>query len=185
MVLCHRTSGRTAFSYCRLSCPPRRCRQTQAGFVFSHSTPGRRLPFPNADCTLCPGTEPRDGGHRQVLYYRAAIQGGSHFFQLWTEPLTYHGTQAPGSPPPQVCKQEASPSPKKAPQLEIESLSVSVRGLSPVQIESCTSPSALSLPFVSSQKRVLPLRAHVTFLFFMSPSFQLPDYLFAAFPLSS
>ena len=76
---------------------------------------------------------PRGGGCRQVLYYHAALQGGNHFLQLWTElwPTT---TSRAGSPPPQVHEQGASPSRKKALQLEIRSLSVSilVRGLSPV-----------------------------------------------------
>ena len=37
------------------------------------------------------------------------------------------------------------------------------RGLSPVQIGSCTSLAVLSLPFVSLQKRIPPLRSHAAF----------------------
>ena len=97
LCLCRCTSGRTAFSYCGLSRCPRHEPlgwRTQAGFVFSHSTTGRWPPFPPADCILNPATVPGSGGCRQVLYYHAAFQGGNHFFQLWTEPLTYHCTQA-------------------------------------------------------------------------------------------
>ena len=52
----------------------------------------RRHPWPSR-CARC-------GGHRQVTYYRTALQGGNHFLQLQTEPLTYHCTQAwlPSSP---------------------------------------------------------------------------------------
>ena len=167
LCLCHHTTGRTDFS----SCGPRAAalpaspwgggRWTQAGFVFSHSTPGRQLPLPPADCTLSPATEPRGGGHRQILYYRAA-PGREPLFQLQTEPLTYHHTQA-GSPPPQVCEEGAGSSLKKAPQLEIRSLSVSVQGLYPVQIWSYNSLASLSLPLVSLQKAVPPLHAHAAF----------------------
>ena len=68
---------------------------------------------------------PGGGGRRQVLYYRAALQGGSHFLQLRTETLTYTRTQA-WLPSPQVLEKGAGPSPKKAPQLEMGCLSVSV-----------------------------------------------------------
>uniref|UniRef100_A0ABI7Z3Q6 WD repeat domain 41 n=1 Tax=Felis catus TaxID=9685 RepID=A0ABI7Z3Q6_FELCA len=40
------------------------------------------------------------GGCRQVLYYCAALQGGNHFLQGTTEPLTTTAPRA-GSPPPQ------------------------------------------------------------------------------------
>ena len=68
-----------------------------------------------------------------------------------------------GSPPPQVCEEGAGSSLKKAPQLEIRSLSVSVQGLYPVQIWSYNSLASLSLPLVSLQKAVPPLHAHAAF----------------------
>ena len=144
LCLCCCTSGRTAFSYCGpkatalTAWSPWGDRQ-QAAFVFSHSTPGRWPLFPPEDCTLGPANVPRGSGRKQLLYYCTALQGGNHFFQVRTESLTYHSTQTPGSPPPKVCERAASPSQKKALQLEIISLSVSVQGLSLVQIWSYTS----------------------------------------------
>ena len=61
LCLCRRTSGRTDL-YCELSCCPHHEPpgwQTQAGFVFSHSTPGKWPPYPPVDCALGPVTAPR------------------------------------------------------------------------------------------------------------------------------
>ena len=140
--------------------------QMQAGFIFSHSTPGKWPPCPPADCTLGPVTAPGGGGRRQILCYHAALQGGNHFLQLLTEPLTYNCTWAwlPSSPGGRTGSQTQS---KEAPQLEIGSLSVSVRGLSPVQLWSCTSLATLSLPFVSPQEGVPPFHAHVDFFYLL------------------
>ena len=77
LALCHRISGRTTFSYCRLRAaaftgnPPGW--RTQAAFVFSHSIPGRWPPFPLVDRMLGPATVPRGGGRRQVLYYHTTL----------------------------------------------------------------------------------------------------------------
>ena len=105
----------------------------EAGFVFSHSTPGRGLLVPAADCAL-EATEPGGGRRGQALSYGAALQGGDRFLLRQTVPLIYHQPRA-GSPPPQVREQGAGPSLKKSLQLEMGSLSVPVRGFSLVQIQ--------------------------------------------------
>ena len=57
----------------------------------------------------------RSGGgrRRQAMSCPNALQGGGRFLLLQTVPLTYHCTQAPGSPPPRVPEQGAGPSPRK------------------------------------------------------------------------
>ena len=72
----------------------------QAGFVLSHSTPGRGLLSPTVDCALNVAIEPGDCGRRQALFYRAALQVGDSFLLQQTAPLTYHQTwsRLPSSP---------------------------------------------------------------------------------------
>ena len=90
LCLCRYTSGRTAFSYCRLSCHPCGCGQTQAGFVFSHSTPGRWPPPSTLDyATANLTTSPQGGRCRQVLSFPTALQGDGCLSLLKTAPLAH------------------------------------------------------------------------------------------------
>ena len=82
-----------------------------------------------------------------------------------------------GSPPPQVRKQGSWSPSEEAPWLGIGAFSVPVHGFSLVQIQSYASPATLSLPFVSLQKGIPPLRAYTAC--FISPSSQ-PEHLWPA-----
>ena len=108
------TSPLRTESHCPCQEPPRVADAGRLCLFPQHSRETAALP--PGDCALGPATVPGGGGHRQVLSYRTALQGGIHFLQLRTEPQTHNRTQAwlPSS------------SPKKALQLEMGSLSVSV-----------------------------------------------------------
>ena len=136
----------------------------QAGFVFSHSYSRETAALSSCRLSLWPSHCTWGWQTQAGSVLSCSHPGREPLLQLRTEPLTYHRTRA-GSPPPQEPEKGAGPSPKKAPQLEIGSLSVSVRGLSLVQLQSCTSLAALSLPFVSLKKGVPPLHAHVAFFY--------------------
>ena len=71
---------------------------------------------------------------------------------------------------PRCANREPRPRPNKAPQLEIRSLSVPVRGSPLIHIQPYTSAATLSLTFVSPQKGISSLHSYLAQ--FMYPSSQ-------------
>ena len=121
------------------------------------------------------------GGRRQSFVFLAdiyllptAFQEGDYFLPLRTACL--NRLPSPGLAPflPRCVNRAAHPSPGKAPQLEIVSFSILVPGFFLVQIQSYTSPAALSLPFVSPQEGIPSLHSSATG--FLSPSLQSSIY---------
>ena len=156
--------------------------QKQAGFVFFHSTPGRQQPFPPSDCVLGPVIAPGIGGHRQVLYCHAALWGGNQFFQLQTEPLIHHHTQAPLLP--RCTNREPAPVQKKPHSVRDQiPLSLSPRSFScPGRVLHLTSCSFSSLCLSAEGGSSPPCPCS---RFLSPPVLSYPPIFFPASPFSS
>ena len=102
------------------------------------------------------------GGCGQALFYCTAHQGGATVSFCGLCPCSTPDTNAGSSPPlPRCANREPSPRAKKAPQSEIRSLSVPVRGSPLIHIQPYTSTATLSLTFVSPQKGISSLHSYL------------------------
>ena len=158
-------------------------RQTRAGFVFSHSTPGTWPPYLPADFALLPATVPRGGGRRPLCTVAQPSREGTTFSSCELSPRPTTAPSA-GSPPPQVREQGAGSSPRKPRSQRLDrSQSQSevflLSRYSPAL--PCCSFSSLCLSAEGGPSPPCPC----SLFFFISPSSQSPTYLLLAFPFSS
>ena len=146
------------------------CRQ--ALFCPTATPPGRGPLSPTADCALDPATDPGGWGvvdaGRLCSIAQPTREGLLSPSVDCAPALPLKPMLAPHLP--RCANREPRPRPNKAPQLEIRSLSVPVRGSPLIHIQPYTSAATLSLTFVSPQKGISSLHSYLAQ--FMYPSSQ-------------